>query len=391
MLDKPLEQIGIADLQELIADKVQEGKTIDYKQAMYRLDSPTPEDKDKQREEFLKDVSSFANTIGGHLIIGMAEDHGIPTAIPGVALDNPDKEKNRLHQLIAQWLEPRISCGIHAIEVQPKQYVLVIRVSQSLVSPNRVVYQKQFGQFWARNSAGAYRMDTSELRRAFTLSETIFEQIKAFRRERVRLILEGETPAPIVAGSRLILHLVPLESFTAQVLFDVSILRRAGSDFFPLSARGGTPRVNLDGFVTFWSDGYTQLYRNGLVEAVLGSVAVQSKEEGRAGFFDINLIEQSLVDSLPSYLRGYRGLGVHTPIWCLLTLTGAKGTAVAGAAGFARNFPIDRDIVYLPEALIDDLSVDALLVLKPLLDMIWNAAGLDPSPNFVATGSEGRR
>lgn len=210
MLDKPLDQIELADLQELIADKVQEGKSIDYKQAMYRLDSPNPEDKDKQREEFLKDVSSFANTIGGYLIIGMAEDKGIPTAISGVPLDDPDKEKNRLHQLIEQWLEPRISCGIHAIEVQPKQYVLVIRVQQSLVSPHRVVYQKQFGQFWARNSAGAYRMDTSELRRAFTLSETIFEQIKAFRKERVRLIMAGETPVPMDATSKAILHLIPL-------------------------------------------------------------------------------------------------------------------------------------------------------------------------------------
>lgn len=382
MLDKPLEHIGLVDLQELITEKVREGKAIDYKQAVYLLDHADAQVRDKQRNELLKDVSSFANTIGGHLIIGMAEDDQIPTAILGVPIADLDNEKNRLDQLIARWLEPRVSYDIHAIEKEPGKYVLVIRVPQSLVSPHRVVYQGQFGQFWARNSTGAYMMDTSELRRAFTLSETIFEQIKAFRRERVRLILEGETPAPIVAGSKLILHLVPLESFTAQVSLDVSILKSAGTDFFPLRQNGGTPRVNLDGFVTFWSDGYTQLYRNGLVEAVLSSVAVQSNEEGCPGLFDIDLIERSLVGSLPSYLRGYRKLGVHTPIWCCLTVTGTKGTAIHRNLPFSRMLPIDRDVLYLPEALIDDLTADPLIVLKSLLDMMWNAAGYDQSPNF---------
>jgi len=37
--------------------------------------------------------------------------------------------------------------------------------------------------------------------------------------------------------------------------------------------------------------------------------------------------------------------------------------------------PIDRDILYLPEALIDDLSVNVLTILRPLFDMIWNRLG----------------
>ena len=397
MLDKPLEQIEIADLQELITDKVQEGKTIDYKQAMYRLDSPNPEDKDKQREELLKDVSSFANTIGGHLIIGMAEDKGIPTAIPGVTvlLDDPDKEKNRLSQLIEQWLEPRISCGMHAIEVQPKQYVLVIRVPQSLVSPHRVVYQKQFGQFWARNSTGAYRMDTSELRRAFTLSESIYEQIKQFRRERIRLIMDGETPVPIEAASSLILHLIPLDSFATRLTFDVQVLERVSRHFGPpAGTTGWGQRINMDGIVTFrgggssavaLQHGYTQAFRNGIVEATVSSIAVRSKN-ALVGCLDIDLIEQSLVNSLPKYLHGYGELGIKPPIWCFLTLTRTKGVGIKVEGFYGERIPIERDILYLPEVVIDDLTTDAVGVLKPLIDMIWNAAGFQRSPHFDAKG-----
>jgi hypothetical protein len=90
-------------------------------------------------------------------------------------------------------------------------------------------------------------------------------------------------------------------------------------------------------------------------------------------------------------LRGYKELGIHPPIWCFLTLTGVKGTAIGRAAGFARSYPVDRDILYLPEALIDDLSTDTLTVLKPLLNMVWNASGLDQSPNFVESESDRKR
>ncbi len=388
MLDKPLDQIELADLQELIADKVQEGKSIDYKQAMYRLDSPNPEDKDKQREEFLKDVSSFANTIGGYLIIGMAEDKGIPTAISGVPLDDPDKEKNRLHQLIEQWLEPRISCGIHAIEVQPKQYVLVIRVQQSLVSPHRVVYQKQFGQFWARNSAGAYRMDTSELRRAFTLSETIFEQIKAFRKERVRLIMAGETPVPMDATSKAILHLIPLSAFSTRVDFSVDALKNKARNLFALSAQDRRDRVNIDGLVisAAISRTYTQLFRNGVIEAVLSNVT-RPISGGQTTILCIGTIQEALLASLLTYLQSLHGLGIHDPVWCFLTLTRMKGVVIRVEGSYVEMPPIDREILYLPETMIDDLSVEALTVLKPLFDMIWNAAGFEESLNVTMNGT----
>ena len=104
MLNKPLEQITLDDFQQLIDDGEQEGKTIDYKQAMYRVDPLTKEerkslsdekkkrrqeDRDGQIKEFLKDISSFANTVGGHLIIGMVECNGVPTEIRVVEVENP--------------------------------------------------------------------------------------------------------------------------------------------------------------------------------------------------------------------------------------------------------------------------------------------------------------
>ena len=54
----------------------------------------TKKEKVKQYEELLKDVSSFANTEGGDLIIGMTEDGGIPKEVCGFETKDPDGYKS---------------------------------------------------------------------------------------------------------------------------------------------------------------------------------------------------------------------------------------------------------------------------------------------------------
>jgi hypothetical protein len=392
----------MADLQELITDKKQEGKSIEYKREMYRLDSPDPKDKDKQREELLKDVSSFANTIGGHLIIGMDEESSIPTAVPGVPLQDHEKEILRLHQLIEQWLEPRISCGIHAVETGPGKYVLVIHVPQSLVSPHRVVHQNRFGQFWARNSKGAYAMDTSELRRAFILSETIYEQMKTFRRDRVHLIMDADTPVLTGKNAKAILHLLPLESFSARVAFDVKTLQQMATSLYPPTISTPNSRLNIDGLVMYGGGrslkdeqvAYTQLFRNGVIEAVLSDIAgtrqqavlsdiAGTRQQSGNLFLCTYSIENGYRTAVPRYLQCLKKLGVHAPVWCFMTLTGVRGVTIKHPNG-GFQMPIDRDVLLLPETLIDDLAIDTLPILKELFDMIWNAGGQEGSCHFDA-------
>ena len=60
-----------ADLQRLIDDGVPEGREIDYK---LELAVAT----DQEKKEFLADVSSFANTVGGVLYIGIKEESLLP-------------------------------------------------------------------------------------------------------------------------------------------------------------------------------------------------------------------------------------------------------------------------------------------------------------------------
>ncbi|MFC3110088.1 helix-turn-helix domain-containing protein [Undibacterium arcticum] len=89
------------DLAELIVGQVPEGLRIDYKRDLYG-------NSDADKREVLKDISGFANAFGGHLIVGMEEQNGLATSIPGVANVNPDDVVLRLEQLARAGLEPRI-------------------------------------------------------------------------------------------------------------------------------------------------------------------------------------------------------------------------------------------------------------------------------------------
>ena len=89
---KRLEELNSADLCLLIEDQVSECKTIDYKRTL-------PGRTDADRREFLHDVSSFANSSGGHLLFGMKEEQGIAMEIFGLR-DINRNASSTLRQLV---------------------------------------------------------------------------------------------------------------------------------------------------------------------------------------------------------------------------------------------------------------------------------------------------
>ena len=110
-----LQRVSQADLEALREDEVSEGIQIDYKRDLY---GPTGDDK----REFLKDVSSFANTAGGDIIIGMDAKDGLPTNLIGVegALD---ADMQRLESLLRDRIEPRIV----GVRMQPVPFMVETR------------------------------------------------------------------------------------------------------------------------------------------------------------------------------------------------------------------------------------------------------------------------
>ena len=200
------ESITESDIEELITGQVSEGLHIEYKQELYGSS-------DSNKKEALKDISAFANSHGGHLILGMAEKNGLPDSLTGLVNINPDSEILRLEQMSRTGIEPRIpGIKIRAIPLSNGTHSIVVRIPTSWNSPHRVSFQGS-NKIWIRNSAGVHEANIEELGNLFTLSTSAFEKIQNFRVERLKAITDGLTPRPLQQGGRLILHIIPLSAF----------------------------------------------------------------------------------------------------------------------------------------------------------------------------------
>ena len=82
MLPADFDRIDASHVENLVAAAVPEDRQLEYKQALSI-------DKDADKKEFLADVSSFANTLGGDFVFGIEEardENGKPTGIPSSVL-----------------------------------------------------------------------------------------------------------------------------------------------------------------------------------------------------------------------------------------------------------------------------------------------------------------
>jgi hypothetical protein len=376
MIPRNIDDIKEEDLQTLIDNSVVEHKTIEYKQTL-------PSNSEKGKKEFLADVSSFANADGGDIILGMVEDKktGAPKSLYGLSIENPDQEILRLDSIIRDGVEPRLpSVTISPpITLSNSKVALVIRIPKSWISPHRVIFGGH-DKFYSRSSNGKYPLDVGELRIAFNLSETITERIRNFRLDRISKILANETPVPLYDNPKIVLHLIPIISFNPAQSYDVNKVASHPEKMLPIHCMGWNQRHNIDGFLMYVpeqdgkSASYVQFFRNGILEAVEGYLL---HVHGERPTIPSTACEEALIKALTDYLSLFKSLNIELPIFIFLALLGVKGysMAVSPRFPFAHGYEIDRDILQLPEIIIENYEVSAEKILKPWFDSIWNACG----------------
>jgi hypothetical protein len=386
MIDKPIDDISEVDLQGLIQNEIPEKKNLEYK-AELSLNS------DKEKIEFLADISSLANMNGGDLYIGIIEDRekGIPKEIRGIRLENPDKEILRIENLIRDGISPRlISVKLRCMKLANENSVILMRIPPSWMSPHRVIL-KGHDKFYSRNSAGKYQLDIDELRDAFTLADTARKNIGKFKNDRIINIQLDETPIPIYEPAKTILHIIPLVSISRPTNLDIRSLVSSGDHLNKMRPMGTTlleQRYNIDGYLTYARDSdnrvfsYFQFYRNAIIEAV-ECRWLRSKD------IPIARLEEGILSSVADYLRLLSVLGVATPIFLFLTLVGVREHKIPHRSNFFNDFEtpaIGRDILHLQELVIEEYPTKIDPVLKPTLDSLWNAGGY---PRDLYYGEDG--
>ena len=384
--DIPIEKIDESTLQRLRADEVVEQLRLEYKETIAHASRD-------EKKELLRDISSFANTAGGDILFGVREDKGKPVEIIGVPMEDPDKVTSQLDEIIRDGLEPRLSGHrIHPIALGSGRHVILVRIPRSYAGPHRVRFQST-PQFWARRTNGKYYLDINELRNAFLLSETAAERIRGFRVDRVSKLLGGEGPVVLGKGPKLIFHLIPIDAFQTGRHVNIQSLKdqanRLGSVCF--GSEGNAPnytRYNLDGFLAVHArDGdpktpfaYCQWFHNGIVESFEDLQLVSSKGRQLPSY----VFEDTLPQSAARFLEVQRQLGIQPPVFAVLTVSDVRDYTMAVEGSYRQTLgrcdPIDRDLLLIPEVMIESFGCEAEVVLRPIIDAVWNAAGYAQSP-----------
>jgi len=386
LLGKPLASISEEDLALLIGEA--EGKTIDFKRD--RVGSA-----DGDRKEFLYDVSSFANTLGGDLVFGMDEVDGVASHLVGLSGFSAELEILRLEQLARDGIRPPIAgFAIRAVPLSSGRFALVARAPKSWMPPHQVTLQKTF-RFYARDTNGKYQVDVDGLRAAFAASGAVGEQLRSLRADRLAKVLSDQPPAPLQEGAKVVLHVVPFSAIGPGVTFPLAAAL-AEPRLFPTwkDASSRNSAITFDGLVAssnaqpppIEQRAYTLVMRSGAVEALNNFHKQEVLPELQA-----NIVHHAL-----KFARSLSRLGAGPPYAIMLSLVQCRGATLIH--DYVPNGAIREDLP--SETLLMDQyafvesvwetlpqhGASAAEALKSTLDHLANAAGLAEAPYFDEAG-----
>lgn len=375
-------------LDQLVADRTREGHAIDFKREFPPVWDSTA------KHEFLADATAFANAGGGDLIFGIDEDgQANAAAIIPLALANADQEVRRLQDFLLNLVEPRLpGVQVHVIPVSVGEisgHVVIVRVPESWVGPHRVRTNQHF---FVRDGLRKRQLDIPEIRSLFLRSDNQGQRIRDFRAERLGNLLSGGAPCRLFDAPILVVHFVPTQSALGLVQIDPVVYSRTRC--VPvLGTTNGQVRLNIDGALAVRNltpqgetHGYSQLFRNGFFEATY--VLTHRAENGR-----VLLAGTSYEEYVIALLTAFRAELAHHAISqeCAVMLSILRADEVKLGVSDDRAYLephqtlFDRRVLILPDILAPaDIAPE--LALKPVFDLVWQAAGFDGSANFNAAG-----
>ena len=400
-IDKQILEISEADLRALITDGVREGKTIEFKREINLADN------DAQRK-FFASVASFANTQGGDMVFGMNAKDSIPTDICPLPSFNQDTDLIRLRDKIRAHIEPKVY-GFHfqPIPLAAGGHALVLRIPRTWVGAHMVTFQND-NRFYARDGNGRRPMDVGEVRMAFTSPETLPERLRRLRLDRLSAIASGDVPMPLNCPQVMVLHIAPVKALDALHECDLDAVATAEAkanppNLMPIRQGCHAPTYDVDGILRMSQsgnrcDGYTKLFRSGLLEAIdcsfVGDPLAMPEpyRKAHSQLFWTAKYEKPILDLFPKWLEVMRLAQLEPPAFITLSFIGLSGRVPyigdqfrGGGLGLR---PIRHDPLMLPPTLIESLDVDAKTVILPLINRLWQACGMPRSFNFDENGNE---
>jgi hypothetical protein len=371
VLHEPSRTWTQADLEQLIADQIEEGPRLEYKASL-------PLGTASQRGEAAKDVSALANSSGGRLIIGPKEDErpGENAPVEITPLTDPAYHDQLIDTLVGRCL-PAVAFDAVPIPIEGGGYCLVVEVEESL-SPVMVSGKGQ-SRYYHRIDSKSLPMGEREVRERYARMEARADVVD-------RLIDEAKPTRLIGAGIGdtppwCTLLLVPMfgavdifnpAEFTVPVLHTVVPRARTEMPRRFLNARPtyqGLEWEALDG--AGGSQFLLRLHRSGVFEYhhAVNDVG------GYAGHAISPQLEcLAMLDAL-DIAGGLYGLtSYHSFLQVRTEYQGLNDWHISDAfAGSTIRAP--EFIRHQAETSVDRVSEDSVGIVQATMDRVWQAAG----------------
>ena len=125
---KPIHDLTFEDVVAFCKRQIPEGKQLDYK---YLLP--------KNKEKFAKVIASFANAMGGLVIVGVNDDKNDKPRPPFTGIAYHEKIRNMIEDIIQAYIDPVVFVDINiCVSKDGQRMFVVIDIPQSNLTPHLV-------------------------------------------------------------------------------------------------------------------------------------------------------------------------------------------------------------------------------------------------------------
>lgn len=392
---KELSNITIGDIQFLIDNQIVEDVSIEYKSQCWKSN-------DSGTHELLKDISSFANAMGGHIVLGVEEDKqsdGVPKNIVGIS--DADKEIQRIMNVcLASIHEKIIGLDAVAIPYGANKHVVVIRIPRSNRVPHMIIF-KHLYQCWRRHLRQKNVMSIDEIRDACIKVENIRRDLEGFIEERKAKVIEQSKGTPMLYVSATPLRVKDdiIDIFDAglnKLLQNPPKTRTSGGvNVDCCDSYGGGWRPTLYGIKgerIGWRS--MEILRNGHIEFLASEMVHEDKYKRGELIYQL-LIDLWIVEYLVNFMmflkKFYIYFSLFEPTVLCVALLNIKGIGLheCGVPQFiphsnAPSIWTEENLILPPMQIpsVDDPHKTA----RVFADRIWNAFGFEKAYFFDENG-----
>src|SRR5690554_2662056 len=379
------DKIQEADIKRLVENQIQESSNLDYKKELSIS-------KDKDKKEFLFDVTAMYNTDGGCLVFGIEEEKdkdnqntGKPKEITGIEIQNSDKLIQQIEDIVKNCTEPSINqLIINELEVEG-QTVLILGIPKGLGLPSMVTYN-QINKFYKRRNSGKYAVDVYELNNMFMQNQVLKEKASDFRKKRIKTVLNQESLPNLVVDNSFFVHIIPF-SFLDNHIVDFSKAEKDNIlDMRPIGTTGWDKMYNIDGYATFTTSSdrqqissYNQIFRNGIYEAYTSELFFEDRN-GNIAFNGMAMIKETL-RTISEGLKVLNHMQFEPPFLVSFSFHNVLGKLLYNDTSFYSK-PFKQNEIIFPLILIPTYESDIYSLIKPNFDILWQSFGFAKSIEF---------